>query len=332
MRELLLGDLTTKLGSLLMAILLWLYLFWQGHDEIVKDFPLKVDYPHATVARIRIEDDKGRPIGDRIELKIAATQSLAEYIEQVPVRCQITLPESFFTLPEEGTFPYSLGPSNLAGLPGRINVEFLSPVLTVRYWKFKTVSVPVTEGEVVEPPEGYARVGKFEFDPPEVKVRLAADLKAPASLRLAPLKLDRRTASCELDVRPQAPEGVELVTETVRVSVQIAPRPESVSIRPKIELVWAGDSAMYLWSLSREDARVKVTGLKDDVARLTDENCVLRVCVGVEDIPKPESFAGADSDSRILKDVQLRPKGVELKSSLGLELVDEIRITFKRKP
>jgi hypothetical protein len=333
MRTFFFGDWATKAVALFMAVLLWTYLFWQRHDEIVKGFPLGVQYPHGSVARIEVFDSDGRRLEGTVTLKLAATQGLAEDLERLQVRCQVALPESAFREPVQGTHSVTLGPSHLLGLPGRTSFEFLpSPEITIRYWKFRTVTVPVTLGDVVEPPEGYERVGEARFEPPLVRLRLPADAEPPGSLRLATINLDKRTAACQLDVRPQTPPGMELLDETVQVEFDIRPRPQTKELRVKIDLVWAREPAMYAWSLNREDVRVKATGLKEDVERLSAENCVLRVCVGADDIPKPEAFVNAESDIRILKDVQLITKVMDLRGPLKVEPVDELRITFTRKP
>jgi hypothetical protein len=329
-RTLLWGDWATKGVALVMATLLWTYLYWQRNEEFDAQAVLRVNTP-PSVARVEVFDAQGAPLS-AVPLRVSAPRSLAQDLRALEIPCVVDLGEGSFTESEKGSLSVSLGRDHLRGLPASAAVQFVpSAQLTIRYWKYKTVKVPVRMGPPTAPPEGYA-VGNVTIEPAAVQVQIASDRPAPEFLELPPIDLTNQRVSIQRDVELRQVPGDILVQKQVRVTIDLTRKPVERELRLKCQLVPPPGGIPYVWELNREDARVRLKGDPDDLAKITDKNSTVLVLLPADEIPKPENFAGPE-DKRILKSIYLKTeeKGMRYSIDYALHADDEIVITFKKK-
>lgn len=330
-RTLLFGDWATKGVALFMALFLWTYLFWQKHDVGEIDVSLEVSVPSSEVASVEARDSNGNVI-KQIRLRIVAPRTLAKDVGKMKISCKVTVPASAFTEKGHGTHSLTLGPDDLINLPPRFTVEFLpSPEITIRYWKYKTELVPVVFGPITEPAEGYEVVAKV-IEPKQILVRLPANAQAPSELILREINLAGKRTPIQLvmqPLKPEMPERVTLPRPDVTVTIEIAPRPSRTEIRLKVQLLHEAPIP-YSWSLNREEVRVQLTGVQEDLDRITVENSLAFVILKTTKIPEEKEVLRTGEYTMGMDEFDFRTSA-ELTGSLAAELLDEVKITFKKR-
>lgn len=329
MRTILFGDWGTKLQALVMAVLLWSYLYWQRHTQVEKPVPVEVTFTHADVFDVRPIDAEGRPIR-RITLLVNAERSLADELDTLDVRCKVALPDSAFSEAERGRHTVTLAQANIVNLPGSVTVRFVpSPELTVEYvkWTIPPDPVAVRAGAINDPAPGYRR-GRVKIVPDGVRVRIPAGSPPPEFLELPPIDVGVKRRSYQLTTRPQVPKGVELVDGEVVVDIEILPEIQSKTIRPKVQVVWEAWDDRFTYRVTRQDARVELKGTLEELEKFTDES-VLVLTVTVELVQRviDQNFT------------YIEPMNAGLRLQCGdairllepAQLLDDIRIEFSPK-
>lgn len=331
MRTLLLGDWGTKAIALVMAVLLWSYLYWQRTTPVEMSVPIEVRFNAPDVHSVQPIDAAGRPVG-QVKLRITAERSLAAELENLDVRCKITLPESAFIGAEQGRHTVTLAKDNVTNLPGSATVRFLpSAEITVEYRKWVVSDpVPVSPGDVVEPPPRFRR-GDIKIQPPAVRVRLPAGTPPPEFLTLPPINLSGQRASYWRTTRLQAPEGVELVDAEVAVDIEIFEEPQTKLLRPKLQVVWQQpDARVKLKEDPRKDVRVSLKGTREELELFTDES-VLVVIVPqewVESAVTAGEYIGVIKEGLLIHNDHVRL--LKRDPPTREDFLDEIRIELER--
>jgi YbbR domain-containing protein len=327
MRVFFLGDWVTKGAALVMAVLLWTYLYRQQNDQVELSVPLTVSYDKTEIARIVVRDGHNNPI-DRVRIKVSGARADVRALSDLTLRCHVMISEQSFMDPASGRMTVQLGERNLNDLPLHAVVQYLpSAELIVDYWRFAEMTVPVRLGKVTDPPEGF-EVKQTRIEPKEAKVRVSVDAPLPASLALPRLDLSDRHSSFQTTMRPE-PEGMQLVTQEVTVYVEIVPKPVVREFRMKLRVLFPV-KIDYNWSLNVEDAQFSLRGVPEDLDRIKDNNSLLFAVLRQTEIPTPDKMASGDYPLN-LKEFGFTTTAEGLVGRPELVEVQEVRIVFKKR-
>jgi len=204
-----------KLLSVGLAFGIWVSV--TGESEIVQDFHPPLD--------IRLADERilATDPPTTVTVRLRGTQSSLRKIDALRLAVGVDLRDGIV-----GQRDISLGESNLAGVPGGVELDFISPDrLSLTVDRRIQRRLPVEPTFLGQPPEGYTFYGA-EIRPDELLVEgPEAEVQSLEVLRTNPIRLDQFTepGSRRVSTVPDSPHVhvVDLERLHVRVLVDTTP-------------------------------------------------------------------------------------------------------------
>lgn len=276
-RSLFLDNLGTKLMALILALLLWIYLYKESTDSDEFEAVFEPKILETGLASWQALTSDGVAIRGKISIKLTGPKGDLRGLSKKGIRCEPTFDRSLF--PEHtGSFSRDLTVDDLY-LPDGFHVVYRpSARITVKYVKYVTVKLKVV---LPDPPCTGSPAPDFAFrsakilDPPEsdprVDVRMPADRMDIKQIRLKPVSLNNSSRPFEVAGEADLADDAVRLLRPVRVDVRI--EPETATLRITLPLSLAGDTAVTsrLELLTRQIA-VDVAGPKSEVAAIERAN------------------------------------------------------------
>ena len=305
-----LDNLGTKLMALVLALLLWIYLYNESTDS--DEFHVVLDPAIEKVeslARFELFASDGQPLGNRIRVKVTGPKGALGALPKEAIRCKPFFSGTLFKEPQ-GSISRELSLSDL-NLPPGFRVVFLpSPQVTIQYVRFVTVKVPVVlrdpkfEGTCIP---GF-RVESVLVDPTEVEIRFPADRK----ILEAPLKrisVQHRADSFEQPGVLDLPEEWSTMRTSVTVKVKIQRHGGTKERFTNVPLVLVHSNPKLLSRLELVDKTITVEVEGSDLAvqaikstHTTDLFAFVMVDLSADDIAKGGKYPQSRIHCHVLND------------------------------
>lgn len=204
------NNLSTKLISIITALVLWMVVLGSQNVEVTKDVPLEL-----------IPSEELLPANEvptLVNVRISGPKAfLRTFVERKESPIRINLRGT-----KPGVVTYRFMPEDFK-VPLGVKVLWIQPpVLSVKLEPARTKEVPVRVELRGAPPEG-ARIGKIELDPRFVKVRATrARLEGLAELVSLPIDVSELVEDTERTLAFDLPtEEVQLASPPPKVNIQV---------------------------------------------------------------------------------------------------------------
>jgi hypothetical protein len=302
-KNLLLGNLSTKFMALFLAGLTWMYLFTQDTDRYDLEVLFQPRMEARDLASARFIDSRGEPLSSGTVFKVGVTGPKGDVRALRPrtFKCEPIVASQALTA-LHGSHEFTLKRSDF-DLPEKFSVDPLpSPVITLRYVKFVTrrVRILATPNHYV----GFAapdhRVESITPIPAEIDARVPADREDIRELPIQSVRLDRNQTEFTVTGELADPD-VQPITE-FKVRVLIVPDPKTARLTLDLNLSAKPENLRRI-SLEEKSIVIELRG-PEDLVREAEK--------------RPAAF----QPYVIVTDTDMEPTGLKTIGALGCHILD----------
>ncbi len=271
-----LENLGTKIMALVLALLLWIYLYRESTASDKFQAAIQPKYDQALdLYSVTLLGPSGQPLDGKIDFELTGPKGEVLAIKKGSIRCEPRFDRASFSS-EEGAFQYDPKPDDLNLSPNLRRITFSPAQVTVKYVRYRTVKVPV-----VLPPEPYEGKPKqgFVAAPPEIEKPPGPDhlvaVRFPANrvlekIRLKAISVKERVDSFRTSAVPDVGDFPVEIRGEIVVQVRIAP--EAIPETLEVDVYAAGKpEVLRKWALKKNRINVRVTGPLAEIQRIRGE-------------------------------------------------------------